>query len=64
MAVLVLTGVLLLAAGGCGCVVWAARGGPRWARGVAAVTLTAGELVRRSARSSGMPGGSGGDGDD
>ncbi|MET7936677.1 hypothetical protein [Streptomyces sp. NPDC005322] len=48
MAVLVLSGVLVLAVGGCVCVVWAARGGPRWVRAVAAVTLGAGELVRRS----------------
>ncbi|MEU9556265.1 hypothetical protein [Streptomyces fumanus] len=46
MAVLVMCGVLALVVGGCVCVVWAARGGPRWARGVAAVTLAAGELVR------------------
>ncbi|KUO14999.1 hypothetical protein [Streptomyces dysideae] len=51
MIVLVLVGVVLLVAGGCACVVWAERGGPRWARGVAAVTLAAGELVRRSGRS-------------
>ncbi|MFF4582706.1 hypothetical protein [Streptomyces sp. NPDC001389] len=48
--VLVLLGVLTLAVGGCACVVWAERGGPRWARAVAAMTLTAGELVRRSAK--------------
>ncbi|WP_371494852.1 hypothetical protein OG871_06350 [Kitasatospora sp. NBC_00374] len=47
---LVLIGVLVLAVGGCACVVWADRGGPRWARAVAAVTLAAGELVRRAAR--------------
>lgn len=39
---------LALAIGGCVCVVWAERGGPRWVRAVAAVTLAAGELVRRS----------------
>lgn len=50
MAVLVLLGILVLAVGGCACVVWADRGGPRWARGVARVTLTAGELARRSRR--------------
>ncbi|MBT2677220.1 hypothetical protein J7E95_41845 [Streptomyces sp. ISL-14] len=49
--VLVLVGVLLLVVGGCVCVVWASRGGPRWVRGVAAVTLAAGELVRASGRS-------------
>ncbi|WP_335935672.1 hypothetical protein [Streptomyces sp. PTD5-9] len=50
MAVLVLLGILVLAVGGCACVVWADRGGPRWARGVARVTLAAGELARRSRR--------------
>ncbi|AZQ35023.1 hypothetical protein EJ357_17265 [Streptomyces cyaneochromogenes] len=49
--VLVLVGVLVLAVGGCVCVVWASRGGPRWVRGVAAVTLALGELVRKSGRS-------------
>ncbi|MEV6613058.1 hypothetical protein AB0N31_04045 [Streptomyces sp. NPDC051051] len=48
MAVVVLLGVLALVVGGCVCVVWAARGGPRWVRVVAAVTLTAGELLRSS----------------
>ncbi|MCX2184163.1 hypothetical protein KV205_27060 [Streptomyces sp. SKN60] len=52
MILLVLSGVLVLAVAGCGCVVWAARGGPRWVRGVAAVTLAAGELVRGAQRSS------------
>ncbi|MFB7370124.1 hypothetical protein ACFC0D_09810 [Streptomyces sp. NPDC056222] len=50
MALLILSGVLVLAVGGCVCVVWAARGGPRWVRGVATVTLAAGQLVRRSGR--------------
>ncbi|WP_329112464.1 hypothetical protein [Streptomyces sp. NBC_01353] len=50
MALLILSGVLVLAVGGCVCVVWAARGGPRWVRAVATVTLAAGELVRRSSR--------------
>ncbi|WP_181359272.1 hypothetical protein [Streptomyces sporangiiformans] len=53
MDVLVLSGVLALVVGGCVCVVWAARGGPRWVRAVAAVTLAVGELVRKSGRSSG-----------
>ncbi|GAB2821042.1 hypothetical protein GCM10027073_60050 [Streptomyces chlorus] len=48
MIALVLLGVLALVGGGCACVVWAERGGPRWARVVAAVTLGAGELLRRS----------------
>lgn len=51
MIVLVLVGVLVLAVGGCVCVVWASRGGPRWVRAVAAVTLGLGELVRGSGRS-------------
>ncbi|MDG9723117.1 MULTISPECIES: hypothetical protein [unclassified Streptomyces] len=59
MAVLVLSGVLVLVVGGCVCVVWAARGGPRWVRAVSAVTLAAGELARAS-KSSGRRG-SGGD---
>lgn len=46
MAVLILSGVLVLVIGGCVCVVWAARGGPRWVRAVATATLAAGELVR------------------
>ncbi|MFI1177331.1 hypothetical protein [Streptomyces melanogenes] len=47
---LVLLGVVALAVGGCACVVWAERGGPRWARAVAAMTLAAGELVRHSGK--------------
>lgn len=60
MAVLVLSGVLAIVVGGCVCVVWAARGGPRWARAVAAATLAAGELVSRSGRT-GRSSGSGSD---
>ncbi|MCZ4098478.1 hypothetical protein G3I60_11840 [Streptomyces sp. SID13666] len=45
---LVLLGVLTLAIGGCACVVWAERGGPRWVRAAATVTLTAGRLLRRA----------------
>nr|WP_111602860.1 hypothetical protein [Streptomyces sp. Amel2xB2] len=48
--VVVLVGVLVLVVGGCVCVVWAARGGPRWVRGVALATQAAGELVRLSGR--------------
>ncbi|WP_101255821.1 hypothetical protein [Streptomyces barkulensis] len=48
MVELVLVGALALVVGGCACVVWAERGGPRWARMVATVTLAAGELLRRS----------------
>ncbi|MFD9791618.1 hypothetical protein ACFWXK_11785 [Streptomyces sp. NPDC059070] len=63
MMSLLLVGVLVLAVGGCACVVWADRGGPRWARGVAAVTLAAGELVRQSRkrRRRSVSGNSGGD---
>ncbi|BBJ43595.1 hypothetical protein SSPO_063130 [Streptomyces antimycoticus] len=68
MTVLVLLGVLALVIGGCACVVWAERGGPRWARAVATVTLAAGELLRRSQKnrrrslnSTSSDGGSGGD---
>ncbi|MEH0420307.1 hypothetical protein [Streptomyces sp. B21-083] len=52
MQILVLIGVLVLVVGGCVCVVWASRGGPRWVRGVAQVTLVAGEMLRKSSRSS------------
>ncbi|MER5978205.1 hypothetical protein ABT142_17030 [Streptomyces sp. NPDC001857] len=45
MAVFVLSCVLVLVVGGCVCVVWAARGGPRWVRVVAAVTVGLGQLV-------------------
>ncbi|MEY9991639.1 thiol:disulfide interchange protein [Streptomyces sp. V4I8] len=51
MTVLVLVGVLLLAVGGCVCVVWASRGAPRWVCVVATVTLAAGAVVRWSGRS-------------
>jgi predicted anti-sigma-YlaC factor YlaD len=50
MIVAVLLGVLALIVGGCACVVWAERGGPRWARVVATVTLTASELLRASGK--------------
>ncbi|MBT2400178.1 hypothetical protein [Streptomyces sp. ISL-100] len=63
MAVLVLLGVLALAVGGCVCVVWAERGGPRWVRVVATVTLTAGELLRRSGKNRRGLGGTTSDGD-
>ncbi|MFE3884891.1 hypothetical protein ACFXPQ_18610 [Streptomyces lydicus] len=45
---LVLLGVVVLAVGGCVCVLWAERGGPRWVRRVATVTLAVSELVHRS----------------
>ncbi|MFF3005215.1 hypothetical protein ACFVTF_20660 [Kitasatospora sp. NPDC057940] len=63
----VLVGVLVIVVGGCVCVVWAERGGPRWVRAVASVTLASGSLLRRSSRrrrrslSGGNSGDSGGD---
>ncbi|MBK6010615.1 hypothetical protein [Streptomyces sp. MBT53] len=48
MIIVLLLGILVLVVGGCACVVWAERGGPRWARVVATVTLTASELLRSS----------------
>lgn len=63
----VLSCVLALVIGGCVCVGWAERGGPRWVRGVAAVTLGLSRLVRwlaRSSRTSGSGSGSRSDGDD
>ncbi|WP_411100537.1 hypothetical protein [Streptomyces sp. x-45] len=59
MILLLLSAVVLLVAGGCACVVWAARGGPPWTRAVARTTLAAGELVRDSGRSGGNRGRSG-----
>jgi uncharacterized membrane protein YccC len=44
----VLLGLVVLLVGGCACVFWAERGGPRWARVVATVTLSASELLRSS----------------
>ncbi|WP_395364052.1 hypothetical protein ACHGLA_26930 [Streptomyces sp. YH02] len=64
MIVLALTGVLVLAVGGCVCVVWAARGGPRWVRGVAAVTLALGSAVRSGNRRRSVGGGDDGGGGD
>ncbi|MER5885473.1 hypothetical protein ABT160_16715 [Streptomyces sp. NPDC001941] len=56
LVTLVLCVVVVVALGGCACVVWASRGGPRWARAVGAVTLALGEVVRRGARSRGRSG--------
>ncbi|GKQ39723.1 hypothetical protein [Streptomyces sp. A012304] len=56
MELLVVSCLLALVVGGCVCVVWAARGGPRWVRVVAAVFRAAGELLSvagRGSRSSG-----------
>lgn len=63
MILLLLPVVLLLAVGGCACVVWAARGGPSWTRAVAKTTLVAGELVRSSGRSGRSSGHRGADDD-
>ncbi|CAM5254024.1 MULTISPECIES: hypothetical protein [Streptomyces] len=49
--VFLLLGVLVLVLGGCVCVVWAERGGPRWVRIVAALTRGAGELVSSAQKS-------------
>ncbi|TQJ52765.1 hypothetical protein OHU34_29105 [Streptomyces sp. NBC_00080] len=61
MIVLALAGLLVLVLGGCACVWWAARGGPRWARAVAVVTLAAGEPVRGANRTDRAGGNSGSD---
>ncbi|MGW3988381.1 hypothetical protein [Streptomyces sp. NPDC004830] len=63
MAVAVLLGVLALVVGGCVCVVWAERGGPRWVRVVAALTRGAGELLHSAGKGS-RGGGSRSSGDD
>ncbi|MEU9042975.1 hypothetical protein AB0D63_15050 [Kitasatospora sp. NPDC048343] len=47
----VLIGVLVLVVAGCGCVVWADRGGPPWTRVVAALTVRTGEALRSALRS-------------
>ncbi|GGZ12593.1 hypothetical protein GCM10010300_66020 [Streptomyces olivaceoviridis] len=49
--IFLLLGVLVLVIGGCVCVVWAERGGPRWVRIVAALTRGAGELVSSAQKS-------------
>ncbi|MFI5871438.1 hypothetical protein ACIBAH_03145 [Streptomyces sp. NPDC051445] len=61
MMVLALTGVLAVVLGGCACVWWAARGGPRWARAVAVAALAAGELARGLTRTNRRSPESGGD---
>ncbi|MFI0984863.1 hypothetical protein [Streptomyces exfoliatus] len=62
MILYVLIGVLVLAVAGCACVVWAARGGPRWVRAVATVTLLGGEVARAGQRGGGRRNGGGDDG--
>ncbi|MFI6407594.1 hypothetical protein [Streptomyces sp. NPDC050548] len=64
MIVVLLLGVLVLVIGGCVCVVWAERGGPRWARVVATVTLTASEVLRSSSKKRGSGSGTSSQGDD
>ncbi|MET9015502.1 hypothetical protein ACWC4C_34720 [Streptomyces olivaceoviridis] len=49
--IVLLLGVLVLVIGGCVCVVWAERGGPRWVRIVAALTRGAGELLSSAQKS-------------
>ncbi|ALO96439.1 Putative membrane protein [Streptomyces hygroscopicus subsp. limoneus] len=49
--IVLLFGVLVLVIGGCVCVVWAERGGPRWVRIVAALTRGAGELLSSAQKS-------------
>ncbi|MFF0749238.1 hypothetical protein [Streptomyces sp. NPDC004267] len=63
MIVFVLAGLIALAAAGCACVAWAARGGPRWVRGVSLATLAAGELARGALRTGRRQGSGGDDGD-
>ncbi|MFE0174713.1 hypothetical protein ACFWZ2_20555 [Streptomyces sp. NPDC059002] len=52
MMILLLSMLVLVAAVGLGAVVWAARGGPRWVRGAAKVTLVAAELVGKASKGS------------
>lgn len=61
-AVLLVLVVLLI--GGCACVFWAERGGPRWARVIATVTLSASELLRSSNKKGGWGQNSSSQGDD
>ena len=64
MEILFFVGILVLVLGGCVCVVWGARGGPRWVRGVAHVTLAAGELLRKASSSKGSSSSGQSDGSD
>ncbi|MEU0108690.1 MULTISPECIES: hypothetical protein [unclassified Streptomyces] len=62
MLVAILAVVVLLVIGGCVCVFWAARGdAPRWARGVARMTLLGSELTRSASRNSRSQQGNGND---
>ncbi|MFD0151918.1 hypothetical protein ACWGQ4_10545 [Streptomyces sp. NPDC055721] len=60
MILMVLIGVVVLAVGGCVCVVWASRGGPAWVHAVAKLTLLGGELARDRQRRSRKQQGDGG----
>ncbi|MFE7558482.1 hypothetical protein [Kitasatospora sp. NPDC057500] len=55
--------ILALVVGGCVCVVWADRGGPRWTRVVAAATVGSGRVLRRYQKSQRREVGGGADGD-
>ncbi|MFJ9548973.1 hypothetical protein [Streptomyces erythrochromogenes] len=62
-------GVILLllvaaAVGGAACVVWAERGGPRWARIVASVTLGIASMARSARKNGRRSGSAGGSSDD
>ncbi|MGY1499482.1 hypothetical protein ACW4TU_23355 [Streptomyces sp. QTS52] len=60
-----LIGVLVLAVGGCVCVVWAARGGPPWVRAVSTATLLAARVVSKmGTKSNHGSSNQGSDGDD
>ncbi|MFJ4525185.1 hypothetical protein ACIP4Y_30250 [Streptomyces sp. NPDC088810] len=61
--IFLLLGFLALAVGGCVCVVWAERGGPRWVRVVAFITRTAGELLSSGQKSRGRGSNTADDGD-
>ncbi|MEV0125035.1 hypothetical protein AB0I16_26460 [Streptomyces sp. NPDC050703] len=56
MMVLLLGIAVLIAAAGLGAVIWAARGGPRWVRGVAKATTVAAEIAASAAKSGGRRG--------
>ncbi|MFF5972418.1 hypothetical protein ACFY7C_12970 [Streptomyces sp. NPDC012769] len=61
MTLLILSGILALVVAGCSCVVWAARGGPRWTRAVSRATLAAADAARATQRAD-RKGRNGGDG--
>ncbi|MFF7995689.1 hypothetical protein ACFZDG_38690 [Kitasatospora xanthocidica] len=59
----VLIGLLVLVLAGCGCVVWADRGGPAWTRVIAALTVRAGDALRSALRNRRRGGSNSGGGD-